>query len=298
MLILIDNSYLIFYRYHATRTWMSMAHKDVYKEYKEDERWIECDIFREKYHKMYIDTLGKIAKKYGVVGKKKANISDLWLIQDSTREDLWRKKIYSKYKDNRDKIYNKFGENAGPCPFFKYTYQDLVPKINIKHVQVPSAEADDVIAVISKYVDKRVDKRVNKRVDKRVLIIASDTDYCQLNPNRISIISLKGFKPVIGPDNMTHKEYLTAKILQGDSSDNIPGCFTGCGKKTAEKLAKDPEALKEVLKDDNIRQTYERNKTLISFDCIPEDIQNRIISVYLNKTKRKIKFIINFAEQN
>ncbi len=120
-MIIIDNSYLIFYRYHATRTWMSMAHKEIYQEYKDDQRWIECDIFREKYHKMYIDTLSKIAKKYG------ARISDLWLIQDSMKDSLWRTKLYSKYKENRDEIYNKFGENAGPSPFFKYTYQNLVP---------------------------------------------------------------------------------------------------------------------------------------------------------------------------
>ncbi len=125
-----------------------------------------------------------------------------------------------------------------------------------------------------------------------VIIIASDTDYCQLDPERISIISLKGFKPVVGPSSMTHKEYLIAKILQGDSSDNIPGCYPGCGKKTAEKLAKDPEALEKILHDDKIRETYERNKTLISFDCIPRDIQDRITSAYLNKIKRRIRFVI------
>jgi len=54
----------------------------------------------------------------------------------------------------------------------------------------------------------------------------------------------------------------------GDSTDCISPVFKGCGKKTAEKLIKEPNKLQEIYKT----KQYILNKTLIDFQYIPENI--------------------------
>jgi 5'-3' exonuclease len=48
--------------------------------------------------------------------------------------------------------------------------------------------------------------------------------------------------------SVSGKHYLLAKILTGDTSDNIPQVFNRCGYKTAMKLVLNPEELKMRLK--------------------------------------------------
>ena len=61
-IILVDSSYTSFYRFFATRTWYSMAHKEDFKELQKvvkdlgkdfaNYNWIENEVFMEKYEKM------------------------------------------------------------------------------------------------------------------------------------------------------------------------------------------------------------------------------------------------------
>ena len=57
--ILVDASYTSFYRFFATLRWMSMANKEIYKEYKDDCNydWSQNKIFFEKYKKMYLESI-------------------------------------------------------------------------------------------------------------------------------------------------------------------------------------------------------------------------------------------------
>ena len=56
-IILVDSSYTSFYRFFATKTWYSLAHKEEFKEIKDLKSydWINNKIFIEKYEKMSDD---------------------------------------------------------------------------------------------------------------------------------------------------------------------------------------------------------------------------------------------------
>ena len=77
---------------------------------------------------------------------------------------------------------------------------------------------------------------------------------------------------------MSAKEHLLCKILEGDSSDNIPNVFTRCGPKTAGKLIRDKEALKEKLQADrSATDQLKLNTRLIDFTKVPKRTQKLIV---------------------
>jgi len=75
---------------------------------------------------------------------------------------------------------------------------------------------------------------------------------------------------------------LYIKILTGDKSDNIPGCFRRCGTKTALKLIHNPLLLKEKLDNDiNAKMQYQLNSQLIDFSNIPKELLDSI-NIHIN----------------
>lgn len=95
-------------------------------------------------------------------------------------------------------------------------------------LSIDKIEADDVIGYIA------------KNVGDQVCIMSSDRDYLQLVSNKISIFSpiKKKFydqKSVLEEYGVTPQNFLTQKILLGDSGDNVPG-VKGLGSKTMLKL--------------------------------------------------------------
>jgi 5'-3' exonuclease len=76
------------------------------------------------------------------------------------------------------------------------------------------------------------------------------------------------------------KEFITAKIITGDSGDNIPNIQRGYGIVKAYKLVTEPgmKTLKNLLTEDQlIKDRFTLNSKLISFKYIPDDIKENII---------------------
>ena len=62
----------------------------------------------------------------------------------------------------------------------------------------------------------------------------------------------------------------------GDKSDNITSCFKKCGKKTALKCIQDKNFYQKIVnKHNNFNEKYKLNKTLIDFNEIPMNLQNK-----------------------
>ena len=126
-------------------------------------------------------------------------------------------------------------------------------------IEVPLAEADDIIATVAKYC-------VASKED--CFIISSDKDFKQLQDGTYIQIydpMLKVFVPKI--DVVQYKRH---HILIGDKTDNIKACRPRLGEKTAEKIL---PVLVETLKlDPNMKARYKFNQKLIDLDQIPEDI--------------------------
>ena len=94
-ILLIDTSYISFYRFHATVFWYKKAHKD--KEIPTDYEWFEDEIFMDKFKSMYLKGIDKINKKLEIP------YENFIFGLDCPREKIWRTKIYPKYKGNLKK---------------------------------------------------------------------------------------------------------------------------------------------------------------------------------------------------
>lgn len=163
-------------------------------------------------------------------------------------------------------------------------------------LSIDKIEADDVIGYIS------------KRVGDEVTIMSSDRDYLQLVDDRVTVFSptKKKFytrKMVLEEYGVTSQNFLTQKILLGDSGDNIPG-VKGLGPKTLIKefpeLGKDDEiVISDILEKCktggkrvhanilNFQHQLEINKQLMDLHSpnIPEDAQKEIEKLILEPYK-------------
>jgi len=209
-------------------------------------------------------------------------------------KNSWRKSYFPRYKESRKKQRDKTDVN----------WQELYNQINklvadIKHympfkvIKIRSAEADDVIAVICKYVKNKC------------VIISNDEDYKQLNSNRVKIYHPTKKKYLV---NIDPQKFILEKIMIGQKKDDIFNIITpddwGKTKETEGKRKPGfgPAAFNKVLDNgtviDWLRKTYKnklygkvdleknfkRNQILIDFNYIPKTISNRILESYENST--------------
>jgi len=248
-MLLIDTSYLIFYRCFALKVWMANAFPD--KNVMTDDL-LNIPEFCEKYQKTFLTTVEKIMKATG------QTLDDMIFIRDCPSAAVWRKSIYPEYKATRD--YSTFNGKS----VFQWTYDTILPKC-AKVAQFPELEADDTAAIIVRWMHQH-------HPNHPVIIITNDNDYLQLaaeNP-RVRLINLKEEDLVAKRSLGTPLRDLYKKIIMGDPSDNIPKVFERCGPKTLLKYADEPHELAAALdKNPEFRQRFELNEQLIDFRKIP-----------------------------
>ena len=261
--IIIDLSYFIFYRYYALVQWWKLAKSD-----EELGAPIENPEFVEKFKKTFVEKIQEIEKKLKKTSKSKTNKEDDWFIigaQDCPRLEIWRHKYYDQYKAQRGSDDAFMGG-----PFFKMAYEEiLIPGSNICQsiLKLDHLEADDCIAIISKYI-----RKTHEEAD--IYIIANDMDYLQLAEEKVQIINLK-FKNLQESKHASGDAArdLFCKVVLGDKSDNISPVFKKCGPKTVVKYYEDRELFEKMLENDaNARENYERNKKIIDFNEIPKEL--------------------------
>lgn len=148
--------------------------------------------------------------------------------------------------------------------------QEIIDAYNIKRVEVPYFEADDVIGTLAKKAEKE---------DFNVYMMTSDKDYGQLTSEHVFLYRPKfmgvGFDTL--NDKLVMEKYkIPSPInmidllgLMGDSSDNIPGC-PGVGAKTAEKLIAEFGTIENILENTDkitgtLKNKLEDNKEQIIF---------------------------------
>lgn len=201
----------------------------------------------------------------------------------------WRKTYYPEYKANRAVARN---ESKVDFDAFFPEHDKFVESLknlltNCMFLRVEHAEADDLIAVITK-----------KYRNWNIVNISTDRDFYQLlkYPNYRQFDAIKSqWIEVLNPEN-----YLLEKIILGDAGDNIPKLKQRVGPKTAAKIINSEEGLEEWLKLENLEKEFERNMTLISFDFIPEEIENSIKKAVDSWTGAKFepRNMMNFLTEN
>ena len=258
--ILIDGSYVVFYRFYALLNWWKLAKKDTPLDIP-----IENEEFVAKFRKTCISKITMLSDILSISNPI------IIVAKDCKRENIWRMKMFPPYKATRK--YDGF--QGGP--FFKLAYDSVFKDAGVKYIfKHPTLEADDCIAITAKHLVLNPNNNIT--------IITSDTDYIQLIQPRIQLFNLK-LKPVQTEKNstMNPNKDLFIKIIKGDKSDNIPKLFNRCGKKKVDHYYENPGAFMDELEKQKITQNFERNKKLIDFRFIPQDLVDEFREECLSK---------------
>lgn len=198
----------------------------------------------------------------------------------------WRESIFPHYKKNRKKTrdeskidWEAFSAN------FKEVKRDIEEFTPYPFINVPRAEGDDGIAVLTQYAHARRDP---------VMIVSSDKDMIQLqnkykgvkqySPNR---------KKLLTPDDADYD--LLTHVIKGDVSDGIPNIFSRDDilvnpngerqRSVTQKMLRganecaDPMTEWDIL-DKKSRYRFKRNRILIDASEIPQRVKDRIVSKY------------------
>ena len=266
---------------------------------------------------MLLNMLLSYKKKYG---QKYGNIV---LACDS--RSYWRRDHYWWYKGHRkhDREESQFDWKV----IFD-TIEDVKKELreNFRYIilDVPGAEADDIIGVLCKYLQDHETEQVGLFNDEpqEVLIISSDGDFGQLQKYK----NVSQFSPILKkmlkvPGRL--EDFVMEHIVKGDTGDNIGNIFTSVQwsidrangvkpkKQTPVKAAKLEEFFKNgraACSSDLERENFDRNEELVSFDRIPQRIYDKVVGEYTNYVvtgsrtkvynyllKHKMKVLINDA---
>lgn len=162
-----------------------------------------------------------------------------------------RHRIYEEYKAQRPETP---GDLVEQMPYIKKT----ISAFNIKAIEIPGYEADDVLGTIAK-------RAAHMGMD--VFIVTGDKDMLQLIDNNIKV-----YDPM--KDAVYDEEYVRERFgvepqsipefmaLTGDAVDNIPG-VKGIGEKTAKELLIEFKSLEYLIRNVS-RIKKEKTRLLIS----------------------------------
>lgn len=193
----------------------------------------------------------------------------------------WRKAIYPDYKHKRAKARQKSTVDFDKFfPIAEEFYADFKKTFtNFMFLDVDKCEGDDIIGVLT------------KKLKDNIIAISSDKDMNQLNEHP----HYRQYNPMKREmvESLNPKFDLQIKILVGDKNDNIPAVKSRFGIVSATAAMAD---LTKFLDDNNLNDEYERNKTLIDLNLIPEEYKIKIMNEYNNYDVKppKSRDIISF----
>ena len=151
-----------------------------------------------------------------------------------------RHEMYKEYKGTRKGMPD---ELAVQMPIIK----NVLKTMNIKVIELPGYEADDILGTLAKYSEKQ-------GVD--TILLTGDRDSFQLASNHITIriprtkagkTEVEDFdrNKILEVYGLEPEQLIEVKGLMGDTSDNIPG-VPGVGEKTALNLIKEFENIDSI----------------------------------------------------
>jgi len=241
--------------------------------------------------------------------KKKFSEEYGTLIFCADDKNYWRKRIFPYYKANRKKSRDssKFDWNLIFTTLNKIR-DEIREVFPYSVIQVTSAEADDIIATLCKYSQEHELQRKGFDISPQpVLIISGDKDFLQLQ----KYSNVKQYSPLQKKYLITSdpKRFLIEHIINGDSGDGVPNFLSSdsvfvtesCRQKPIRKVKLDEWVSvgePEKFCDADMLRNYKRNQELIDLDFIPQDIQDKIVSLYEKKETGDKKKMFNYFVSN
>jgi hypothetical protein len=250
-----------------------------------------------------LSTLKSYKKKYG------KEYGELVICCDGRK--YWRKEFFEFYKgmrkSNRDKsdldwklIFDTLSEMR----------EDISQHFPYRVMHIDRAEADDIIAVMTQYLQENllIQEGLVEEPQK-ILILSSDKDFKQLQ-----------LYPTVKQWSPMQKKYITATkkeivehkiehIVKGDTGDGVPNILSKDDvfmKGERQKANVAAKRLQEFFdngftacRNDEERRNWHRNTTLVDFDHIPPDVKESIIVSYISSKPKGDKMsIMNYLMEH
>lgn len=213
----------------------------------------------------------------------------------------WRKGVYEHYKAGRKK-----GRDESPLDWGEFFRLINLIRDEIKEhfhypvVRVDNAEADDIIATLVKSTQ-------DFGKAEPVVIVSADKDFIQLH----QYSNVKQYSPMkrgfIKEDDPHF--YKFQHICKGDGGDGVPNTLSP-DNAIVDSIRQSPMRAKKIqvwyenrtnlesVMGTEIYRNFQRNKTMIDLDCIPQEVVDNIQSEYAMQTGKKGKNILNYLITN
>jgi len=214
-------------------------------------------------------------------------------------KDYWRKHRFPYYKASRkkDREQSSIDWNA-VFTALNNIRDEIRDNMPYKVVQVPHAEADDIIATLCGLHGAI---KQNGEILEPILILSGDKDFVQLQKYvNVDIYSpvQKKFNRVDNPER-----FLREHIMLGDRGDGVPNFLSPDdtfveGKRqrpiSRKKLSTWAELDPQDFCDERMLRGYMRNKTLVDLSEIPPDIKEQILHTYNSAEPAPRSNIMNY----
>lgn len=250
-----------------------------------------------------LSTLKSYKKKYG------GEYGELVICCDGRK--YWRKEAFAHYKASRKK--NRDASDLDWKLIFDTLTEmreDIATHFPWRVIHVDRAEADDVIACMSKWLQANQLKTEGLMEDpQKVLILSSDKDFKQLQVYD----NIKQWSPMqkkyVTATKSELKAWMIEHIVKGDAGDGVPNILSPDDIFLQEGVRQKPISAKrleefialgfDACRNDDERRNWHRNSTLVAFEHIPEDVNESIVDAYLNNKPRGDKMaVMNYLIQH
>ena len=246
-----------------------------------------------------LSTLKSYKKKYG------KEYGELVICCDGRK--YWRKEIYEHYKASRKKMRDN-SDLDWKLIFdtLSEMREDIGKHFPWRVIHVDRAEADDIIAVMTEWVQTN-DMIVQGLMEEpqQVLILSSDKDFKQLQLAPFSSGNVRQWSPMqkkfIQATKQEIIDFTIEHIVKGDTGDGIPNILSkddvfvsGERQKpvSAKRLAEFIDKGIDACRTDEERRNWARNSMLVAFDNIPADVKDTIVNTYLNNKPKGDKMTV------
>ena len=218
-------------------------------------------------------------------------------------KEYWRRELYPYYKIHRKKDREQSGLDWNMIfTILNGIRDDIRSEFPYKVIQVPHAEADDVIGTLCHRFGHL---GIASGSAEPILILSSDKDFAQLqkyaNVDQYSPIGKK-YVTCSNPARYVHEH-----ILRGDRGDGVPNFLSAddvfvTGKRQTPLATKKIDAWNgkdpEEFCDERMLRNYRRNQQLVDLDFIPKNIIEQTNEIYDNYKLNERSKIFNYFVKN
>lgn len=200
----------------------------------------------------------------------------------------WRKDYFPYYKQNRKKARSESSLDWNELfDILTKIQNELEENFPYKVLKINGAEADDIIAILSNKISS------TPNLYEEILIISGDKDFIQLHQSD----NIKQYSPTLKKFIVDEnpEQYKFEHIIRGDKGDGVPNVLSQ-DTVFVEDLRQRPITKKKLtewkengIPEGEIKRNYQRNKTLIDFDSIPNELGELIYNMWVDKITQNDK---------